>query len=273
MLTDPQLQQIMPNLAPAKRALYLGPLNQAMASCDVNTLLRTAAFAAQLAHESGEFRWMEEIWGPTAAQLGYEPPSAKAARLGNTQPGDGKRFKGRGPIQITGRFNYKKYGDLLGVDLTISPERAAAPEVAFLTAGLFWKTNGLNELADGQQFVTITRRINGGENGLADRQKYYERAKAVLVSTGFVAEAVTRGAATRARAIVIPDGTGALMRGSEGDAQAPAKKAAAKKAPAKKAAPVKAAAKKGAAKKSAAKKTAAKSAAPAKKAPARKKPG
>ncbi len=269
MLTDPQLQQIMPNLAPAQRALYLGPLNQAMATCGVNTLLRTAAFAAQLAHESGEFRWMEEIWGPTAAQLGYEPPSAKAVRLGNTQPGDGKRFKGRGPIQITGRFNYKKYGDLLGVDLTASPERAAAPDVAFLTAGLFWKTNGLNELADGQQFVTITRRINGGETGLADRQKYYERAKAVLVATGFAAEAATRGAATRARLIVIPEGTGALMRGNEGDAQptatkvAPAKTAAKKTAAAKKAAPVKAAAKESVAKESA----------PAKKAPARKKPG
>ena len=259
MLTDPQLQQIMPNLAQAKRALYLGPLNQAMAACGVNTLLRTAAFAAQLAHESGEFRWMEEIWGPTAAQLGYEPPSAKAARLGNTQPGDGKRFKGRGPIQITGRFNYKKYGDLLGVDLTASPERAAAPDVAFLTAGLFWKTNGLNELADGQQFVTITHRINGGENGLADRQKYYERAKAVLTTTGFVAEAVTRGAASRARPIVIPEGTGALQRGNEGDVVPAVKKAAVKKgAPAKKAAAKKAAAKKPPA---------------AKKAPARKKPG
>ena len=268
MLTDPQLQQIMPNLAPAKRTLYLPALNQAMAACGVNTLLRTAAFAAQLAHESGEFRWMEEIWGPTAAQLGYEPPSAKAARLGNTQPGDGKRFKGRGPIQITGRFNYKKYGGLLGVDLTVSPERAAAPEVAFLTAGLFWKTNGLNELADGQQFVAITRRINGGENGLPDRQKYYERAKAVLGATGFVAEVVTRGAAGRARAIVIPEGTGALMRGNEGDVQAAAKKPVAKKAASKKIAPVKAAAKK-----TVAKKTVAKKAAPAKKAPARKKPG
>ena len=252
MLTDPQLQQIMPNLAQAKRALYLGPLNQAMAACGVNTLLRTAAFAAQLAHESGEFRWMEEIWGSTAAQLGYEPPSTKAARLGNTQPGDGKRFKGRGPIQITGRFNYKKYGDLLGVDLTANPERAAAPEVAFLTAGLFWKTNGLNELADGQQFVTITRRINGGENGLPDRQKYYERAKAVLVTTGFVAEAVTHGAAARARPIAIPEGTGALMRGNEGDSEAPAKRAPVKKAPSKKAPAKKAV---------------------AKKAPARKKPG
>ena len=232
MLTDPQLQQILPNLAQAKRALYLPALNQAMAACGVNSLLRTAAFAAQLAHESGEFRWMEEIWGPTVAQLGYEPPAAKAARLGNTQPGDGKRFKGRGPIQITGRFNYKRYGDLLDVDLTADPSQAAAPEVAFLTAGLFWKTNGLNELADAQQFVTITRRINGAENGLADRQKYYERAKAVLQATGFVADAVVRG--TTARRIVIPDGLEPLPRGDERAVPSPvqlvAKKAVAKKA-------------------------------------------
>ena len=282
MLTDPQLQQIMPNLAQAKRALYLPTLNQAMAACGVNTLLRVAAFAAQLAHESGEFRWMEEIWGPTAAQLGYEPPTAKAARLGNTQPGDGKRFKGRGPIQITGRFNYKKYGDLLGADLTASPERAAAPDVAFLTAGLFWKTNGLNELADAQQFVTITRRINGGENGLADRQKYYERAKAVLQATGFVADAATRGAAGRARLLVIPEDTGALQRGNEGDAPAAAKKATAKKAlvtkkvatkkTAAKTAANTAAATTAAAKKAAPAKAAAKKTAAAKKAPARKKP-
>jgi putative chitinase len=135
---------------------------------------------AQLAHESGEFRFMEEIWGPTDAQRRYEPPTPLAARLGNTQAGDGKRFKGRGPIQITGRFNYKKYGDLLGVDLVDHPELAAQPDWAFATAGLFWKTNGLNELADAEDFVKITKRINGGVNGLADRQMYYERAKTVL---------------------------------------------------------------------------------------------
>ena len=259
MLTDPQLQQIMPNLAQAKRALYLPALNQAMAACGVNTLLRTAAFAAQLAHESGEFRWMEEIWGPTTAQLGYEPPAAKAARLGNTQPGDGKRFKGRGPIQITGRFNYKRYGDLLQVDLTANPAQAAAPEVAFLTAGLFWKTNGLNELADAEQFVTITRRINGGENGLADRQKYYERAKAVLQATGFVADVAVRGA--KPGTIVIPEGLEPLPRGAEGKARstptAVAKKVPAKKIAAKKAAAGKVAAGKAEAEKAVAKKAAA----------------
>jgi predicted chitinase len=118
-----------------------------------------------------------------------------AAKLGNTQAGDGKRFKGRGPIQITGRFNYAKFGGLLGVDLIGSPALAATPGVAFATASLFWQSNGLNELADARQFVAITRRINGGTNGLADRQMYYERAKAVLGADAVAArgEPLARG--------------------------------------------------------------------------------
>ena len=193
MLDDAQLQKIMPALAAAKSPLYLPHLNAAMRASGIGTtVLRTAAFVAQLAHESGEFRWMEEIWGPTPAQLRYEPPHDLALRLGNTQAGDGKRFKGRGPIQITGRFNYAKYGQLLGRDLVADPALAAAPELAFATAGLFWQTNGLNELADAQDFVKITRRINGGTNGLADRQMYYARAKTVL-AVGFVADPQTRG--------------------------------------------------------------------------------
>lgn len=179
-LTNDQLQRVMPNLPAAKRALYLPPLQAAMTAYGIDTPLRAAAFLAQLAHESGEFRWMEELWGPTPAQKRYEPPSELAAKLGNTQPGDGKRYKGRGPIQITGRYNYAKYGGLLGRDLVGQPALAAAPEIAFATAGLFWQSNGLNELADARQFVAITRRINGGTNGLADRQMYYERAKAVF---------------------------------------------------------------------------------------------
>ena len=234
MLTDVQLRQIMPNLAAAKLALYLAPLNAAMQAYGVNTMLRTAAFIAQLAHESGEFRWMEEIWGPTDAQRRYEPPNALAAKLGNTQAGDGKRFKGRGPIQITGRFNYAKYGGLLSIDLIADPARAATPEVAFATAGLFWKTNGLNQLADAQQFVTITRRINGGTNGLADRQKYYATAQAVLAQ-GFTAGAVTRGA----RSVALPAvPAAALTRGHEAIRKAVAavaKKAVVKKVAAKRA--------------------------------------
>jgi len=180
MITNDALKQIMPNLSDAKRAAYLPPLQSALTEFAVNAPRREAAFLAQVAHESGEFRWMEEIWGPTAAQKKYEPPSDTATKLGNTQPGDGKRFKGRGPIQITGRANYAKYGGRLGINLINNPEKAATPEVGFRVAGLFWQRNGLNELADREMFETITRRINGGLNGYADRLKYYARAKQVL---------------------------------------------------------------------------------------------
>ena len=180
MITDNSLKQIMPKLPDTKRAAYLPLLQRAMTEFAVNVPLREAAFLAQVAHESGEFRWMEEIWGPTAAQKKYEPPSDTATKLGNTQPGDGKRFKGRGPIQITGRANYAKYGGLLGINLINNPEKAATPEVGFRVAGLFWQRNGLNELADREMFETITRRINGGLNGYDDRLKYYARAKQVL---------------------------------------------------------------------------------------------
>src|SRR5262249_59072227 len=114
---------------------------------------------------------MEEIGGPTAQQKKYEPPSDVATRLGNTQPGDGFRYRGRGPIQITGRANYEKYGDLLGVDLVGNPDLAATPQFAFSTAGLFWKLNGLNELADVQDFTPITQRVNGGLHRFADPPK------------------------------------------------------------------------------------------------------
>lgn len=220
MLTDAQLQKIMPNLAAAKRALYLPHLNAAMQAYGIDTALRTAAFIAQLAHESGEFRWMEEIWGPTAVQLRYEPPTDLARRLGNAQAGDGKRFKGRGPIQITGRFNYQTYGDLLGIALASDPAKAATPEVAFATAGLYWQHNGLNELADTGQFITITKRINGGTNGLADRLMYHERAQAVLLVA----------AAPRGGARLLP-----LLRGHEAIIAAARPKAAPKKVTAKKA--------------------------------------
>lgn len=180
MITDDSLKQILPKLADARRAALLPPLQSAMNEFAVNTPKREAAFLAQIAHESGEFKWMEELWGPTPAQQRYEPPNPKAKELGNIQPGDGKRYKGRGPIQITGRANYQKYGSLLGIDLVNNPEKAATPEVGFRVAGLYWQKNGLNELADGEMFQTITKRINGGLTGLEDRLKYYTRAKEVL---------------------------------------------------------------------------------------------
>lgn len=172
MVTDDELRQIMPNCSQAKRTDYLPYIQQAMQEFGITSYLREAAFLAQLSHESGELRYMEEI----ASGAAYEGRKD----LGNTQPGDGKRYKGRGPIQLTGRANYKKYGDLLGIDLINNPTMAATPQVGFRIAALFWQSHGLNELADQQKFETITRRINGGINGLADRIKYYERAKKVL---------------------------------------------------------------------------------------------
>jgi predicted chitinase len=147
-----------------------------MIKYQINTPLRASAFLAQLAHESGEFKYMEEIWGPTPAQKRYEG----RADLGNTQPGDGYRFRGRGPIQITGRANYKKYGELLGVDLVANPDLAAKPEYALRIAALYWKMRGCNELADDGDFKSITLAINGGLTNLAERQRYYESAKKAL---------------------------------------------------------------------------------------------
>lgn len=198
MLTDLQLAQILRNASQRKRELFLGPLNAAMARYQIDGVLRTAAFIAQLAHESGEFRFMEEIWGPTDAQRRYEPPTALAQKLGNTQAGDGKRFKGRGPIQVTGRYNYQKYGDLLGIDLVGRPELAATPEVGFETAGLYWEKNRLNALADAGDFKGITRRINGGQNGAADRERFYRRALEVLADA-FPAQAAQTATPARTR--------------------------------------------------------------------------
>jgi predicted chitinase len=170
----------MPRLPQAKRQLYLPFINKVMEIYEIDTPLRASAFLAQIAHESGELRYMEEIWGPTEQQNKYEPPSELAQKLGNTESGDGFRYRGRGPMMITGRANYQKYGDRLGVDLVGNPDLATTPQYAFSTAGLYWKLNGLNELADIQDFTTITRKINGGLNGLAEREKYYETAKDAL---------------------------------------------------------------------------------------------
>lgn len=187
MLNVEQLHAIMPRLPAAQGAALLPFLESAIREFAINRPARAAAFLAQLAHESAEFRFMEEIWGPTPAQRRYEPPDRLAADLGNTEPGDGLRFKGRGPIQITGRANYRRFGELLGLDLIADPARAAAPEVAFRIAGVFWSKKGLNELADratGAAFREITRRINGGFNGLVKRQRYYAVARAVLGVVG-----------------------------------------------------------------------------------------
>lgn len=217
MLSDSQLQQIMPALPAANRDAYLPFLNAIMPIYGIDSPPRLAAFLAQIAHESGQLKFWEEIWGPTAAQKRYEPPSDLAKRLGNIKAGDGKRYKGRGPIQLTGRSNYRKYGGLLGYDLENNPDLAASVQVGLQIAGLYWQNNGLNELADVQDFLTITQRINGGTNGLADREKFYAVAKRVLGVGAPRPRGATRGA--KAFAAAAPTGdeapTERLPRGYE----------------------------------------------------------
>ena len=194
-LNDALLAHIMPNASATRRAACLEPLNAALERYDIGTLARTAAFLAQLAHESGELQFMQEIWGPTAAQKRYEPPSELARRLGNTRAGDGFRYRGRGPIQITGRDNYRRYGRALELDLEGQPEQAAQPGVGFLIAGEFWSRNRLNALADAGDFDAITKRINGGMNGAAERRRLHARALQVLAP--MFAAAPPAGAAPR----------------------------------------------------------------------------
>jgi len=100
--------------------------------------------------------------------------------LGNTQPGDGRRYKGRGIFQLTGRANYVTYGNKLGVDLVNDPPLAATPEISVRTAMEYWKTRGLNAFADANDIFTITRRINGGTNGLDDRRSYLAKIQRIL---------------------------------------------------------------------------------------------
>lgn len=175
MVTVAQLHAIMP-LAGARADVFAPILADVMLFRQINTPARAAAFLAQVGHESGQLRYLREIWGPTPAQTRYEGRTD----LGNTQPGDGKRFLGRGLIQITGRAHYAACGAALGVDLIAQPELLEKPEYAAGSAAWFWLQNSLNRFADRGDFVGLTRAINGGTNGITDRRALWERAKAAL---------------------------------------------------------------------------------------------
>lgn len=165
------LLKIMP-IAINRVDLFLASLNAAMGEFEISTPGRQAAFLAQVGHESGQLLYVREL----ASGAAYEG----RADLGNTQPGDGVRYKGRGLIQITGRANYIALMMALNIDCVEHPEVLETPINASCSAGWFWQTHGLNELADAGDFLLITKRINGGTNGLADRQALYAVAKQVL---------------------------------------------------------------------------------------------
>lgn len=172
MITREILKHVMPYAKMTDIERFVHPLDMACVEFAINTPERMAAFLAQIAHESGSLRYVKEI----ASGGAYEG----RADLGNTEPGDGIRYKGRGLIQITGRFNYEKCGEALGADLVSEPELLEDPDYASRSACWYWKSRGLNELADAGNFRKITVRINGGTNGMADRLAYWERAKAEL---------------------------------------------------------------------------------------------
>ncbi|MCA8271342.1 glycoside hydrolase family 19 protein [Burkholderia sp. AU30280] len=155
-------------------------LAAAMAEFGISNSARIAAFVAQTGHETLGFTLTRELWGPTAAQRAYEPPSGKAAALGNVQPGDGRRFLGRGLIQITGRANYRECGNALGADLEREPERLEQAPLAARSAAWWWARHGCNLIADSGDFTLLTRRINGGVNGLEDRMRRWAIAKKVM---------------------------------------------------------------------------------------------
>ena len=174
-ITEQQLLQILPNAGRNAR-VFVPALNTSMNRYAIVGTARAAVFIAQVGHESGQLRWVREIWGPTAQQAGYEG----RADLGNTQKGDGSEYRGRGLIQITGRANYVACGEALGLDLISSPELLELPQHAAMSAAWFWSTKGLNTLADQGKFVKITKRINGGLTGQEDRQALYDKALKVL---------------------------------------------------------------------------------------------
>jgi putative chitinase len=163
-------------------AAFLPILNDALPRYQINTTARIAAFLAQIGHESEGLHWLVEIWGPTPAQVRYEPPSPKATELGNVMPGDGLRYRGRGLLQITGRANYRTIGNALGEDFEGSPQLVAVPKWAVETACLFWQTHKLNDMADAGDFQRITETINGGLTGEAARLALYDGAMDALAA-------------------------------------------------------------------------------------------
>jgi len=203
LLTIDILKKVVPKADPG---LWVDVLNSAMDRFGINTANRAAAFLAQVAHESGEFKVLEENLNYSAQRLTqvwpkrfptlekaqeYEKNPQKLANYiyadrlgnGNEASGDGWKFRGRGLIQLTGRTNYTQTGKALGTDLASNPDPVKQPQYASLTAAYFWKSNGLNELADtptNEKFTEITKRINGGTVGLEEREAYWAKAREVF---------------------------------------------------------------------------------------------
>lgn len=179
-ITAEQLKAIAPTITSSRIATFLDPINDAMEKYNITSPAAQAMFLAQIMHESGACRYVRELASGAAYDTGR-----LAVILGNTpdSDGDGQKYKGRGLIQITGTNNYRDVSKALGVDFLKEPELLEKPEYAALSAAWYWHSRGLNEIAeknDLEAFKLVTKKINGGYNGLADRLSYWNRAKTVL---------------------------------------------------------------------------------------------
>ncbi|HCO68227.1 MAG TPA: chitinase [Dysgonomonas sp.] len=179
MISDQQLKCIYPRSSVQNRNKYLPFINQYSGLYGVDTYERMCAFLAQVGHESGQLRYVEEL----ASGEAYEGRKD----LGNVRTGDGLRYKGRGLIQITGRENYTKLEKEWGIDLLNNPRLLCEPEYAVLSAYWYWKDRRLNRYAtlDESDFRKLTKLINGGYNGYADRLAIWNRAKEELMNNQF----------------------------------------------------------------------------------------
>ena len=172
IVTITDVATVMPQASMHRIGEFIGSINDALTEYEINTALRAAHFLAQIAAESIQLRYTAEI----ASGAAYEG----RRDLGNTRPGDGVKFKGRGLIQVTGRDNYTKCAQALGLPLLDHPEMLELPIYAARSAGWFWQTHGLNQLADTDDVKAVTRRVNGGYNHLDDRITFLYRARKAL---------------------------------------------------------------------------------------------
>ena len=183
-VTKEQLVSIY-NIKDSLAEHWISYINKALDYANCNTYERQAAFISQVGHESGNLKYVKELWGPTAQQLKYEG-TPLGNKLGNIKIGDGYKYRGRGLIQTTGRYNYKiTYQELIKdfpdtPNFEMYPEKLEEKLYAALSAALYWNKNNLNLYVDSGDFTGLTKKINGGITGLRSRQELYNKALYIL---------------------------------------------------------------------------------------------
>lgn len=173
-VTGERLQSLVPAGKPAIISGIAAGFDSLAREYDVTTRLRICHFLTQAAHETDGFRTLEEYGGPA-----YFARYEGRRDLGNIQAGDGARYHGRGVFQLTGRSNYRRFGILIDVDLESDPEPAKRPDISLAIAFAYWRERGINAAADADDVARVTRLINGGRNGLAQRARLLARAKEI----------------------------------------------------------------------------------------------